>query len=401
MNDANPMQMLRAADRWATWLVALAIVAVTLVGCGGGGVGVGGTGGYASGPIAGFGSVIVNGIEFDDRSARIEDEDGATLASSILRLGMRTEIDSGAISGSGDAITAVATRIRVVSDIVGLVTAVDTTANTLSVLGQTVKIAATTVFDESFTGGLAGVTIGQAVEVYAYFDPSGPGSFTATRVEPRSTAPTSYKVRGLVRNFDNSAKTFTIGGVVFNFSGVPPSGVPGTLGENSLVSVRVATTQVSGQWSVQSFGVATRSLGDLDRARVRGLITSFSSATQFSVNGQAVDASLAPAVGGLGLGVRVEAEGPVVAGVLRATKVEIEDLSGAQSGFKLKGTIGAHLPGIQVFTLRGVTVFYGAPGVQFENGSAANIATGVAVEVRGVLSSDGTRLFATRVRFGS
>ncbi len=158
---------------------------------------------------------------------------------------------------------------------------------------------------------------------------------------------------------------------------------------------------MGGQWSVESFGVATRSLGDLDRARVRGLITSFSSTTQFSVNGQAVDASLVPAVGGLGLGVRVEAEGPVVAGVLRATKVEIEDLSGAQSGFKLKGTIDVHLPGIQVFTLRGVTVFYGAPGLQYDNGSAANIGPNEAVEVRGVLSSGGTRLLATRIRFGT
>jgi hypothetical protein len=364
-------------------------------------VGGGGTGGYASGPITGFGSVIVNGIEFDDRGARIEDEDGATLASSVLRLGMLTEIDSGAITGSDDAATAVATRIRVVSDLVGLVTAKDTTANTLSVLGQTVKIAPTTVFDESFTNGLAGVAVGQAVEVYAYFDPTGPGSFTATRVEPRSTTPASYKVRGLVRNFDNNAKTFTIGGITFNFASVPPSGVPGTLGNNSLVSVRVATTQANGQWTVLSFGVTTRSLGDLERARVRGLITSYTSATQFSVNGQAVDASLAPAVTGLGLGVRVEAEGPVVAGVLRATKVSIEDLSGSQAGFKLKGTIGVHLPLAQLFSLRGVTVLYGAPGVQYDNGSAASIATGVAVEVRGVLSSDGTRLLATRIRFGT
>ena len=47
----------------------------------------------------------------------------------------------------------------------------------------------------------------------------------------------------------------------------------------------------------------------------------------------------------------------------------------------------------------GVTVFYGGAGVQFDGGTAANLAVGVKIEVRGILSADGTRLLATRIKF--
>jgi hypothetical protein len=47
-----------------------------LLSCGGGGpaivgIGSGGSGGITSGPITGFGSVIVNGVKFDDTAARV------------------------------------------------------------------------------------------------------------------------------------------------------------------------------------------------------------------------------------------------------------------------------------------------------------------------------------------
>jgi hypothetical protein len=398
MSASSPLRVRARLSCWFPWLLAIVVLVAAIAGCGGG-VGVGGTGAYASGPISGFGSVIVNGIEFDDSGARIEDEDGAASSSSALRLGMLTEIDSGAVAGSGDALTAVATRVRFRSEIVGLVSAKDTAANTLNVFGQTVHVTPTTVFDEVFSGGLTGVTVGQPVEVYGFYDPAGTGGFTATRIEPRTGTLAFYKVRGPVRNLDRNARTFQIGPLMFNFTALSSDDVPAGLDNGVFVRVRVSVTPVAGQWQVLSLGLAQRSLPDLDGAKLRGLVSAFTTSSNFSVNGQPVDASAAPAVTGLALGVRVEVEGPVVAGVLRATKVQIEDSSGPQTGFRLNGLVQEPIrPAFQTFVLRGVTVYYGL-GNPFDNRSAADLVKDAKVEVRGVLSADGTRLVATRIKF--
>ena len=75
--------------RWLQGLLFLA--AGVLAGCGGGGeggVGTGGTGTYALGTITGFGSIIVNGVRFDDSAASVLDDDDATRSRDELKLGM-------------------------------------------------------------------------------------------------------------------------------------------------------------------------------------------------------------------------------------------------------------------------------------------------------------------------
>ena len=86
-----------------------ASAALALFGCGGGGgdslagVGSGGTGSFASGPIRGFGSIIVGGVRYDDSAARIATDAGATASSADLRLGMMVEVNGGDIAT--DALT--------------------------------------------------------------------------------------------------------------------------------------------------------------------------------------------------------------------------------------------------------------------------------------------------------
>ena len=48
----------------------VALLTALLGGCGGG-VGSEGTGSFASGTISGFGSIIVNGVHFDERAAQV------------------------------------------------------------------------------------------------------------------------------------------------------------------------------------------------------------------------------------------------------------------------------------------------------------------------------------------
>ena len=77
-----------------------------------------------------------------------------------------------------------------------------------------------------------------------------------------------------------------------------------------------------------------------------------------------------------------------------------EVMSAHAEGFELHGAFTAIDTTAQTFVLRGITVAYGGGGVDFRKGTAAQLAVGVQVEVRGMLSADGTMLQATRISFG-
>ena len=69
-------------------------------------------------------------------------------------------------------------------------------------------------------------------------------------------------------------------------------------------------------------------------------------------------------------------------------------------GFEIGGAIVGPVDTVaHTFTMRGPTVVNYASAT-FSGGTAANLATGVKVEVRGNLSADGTQVLATNVKFG-
>ena len=70
--------------RWH--VLARALAAGLMLSACGGGVETGGTGAYIEGPVAGFGSVIVNGVRLDERGARIEDAEGRPQPAAALQL---------------------------------------------------------------------------------------------------------------------------------------------------------------------------------------------------------------------------------------------------------------------------------------------------------------------------
>jgi hypothetical protein len=385
------------ADRagWAgaaavAWLAAFMAVA-PLSGCGGG-VGEGGTG-YASGPITGFGSVIVNDIVFDDSLARVEDGDGGSRARSDLRLGMTVEIESDAIVGSG----ARASRVRFDSAIVGPVESVE--ADGFVVLGQRVAVEATTVFDSALAEGLRAVQPGQLVEVYGLFD-AGEARFRATRVE-RRTAVLAYRLRGLVNGIDEGTKTLRIGTGLFAYGAA--AATPPDLAVGSFVRLFVATDPpgLLGRRQVLRFGEVQRPLLDVDGCSVKGHVTRFNSLSDFRVDGRPVDASAAEVNGGtVVVGARVEVSGSLRAGVLVATRVEVRsDQFERDRLFELRGPIDSLAADRTSMQVRGITVGLTRPPL-YPNGSAAALAVGRQVEVRGVVSvGDGTRLDALVVTF--
>lgn len=385
------------------WVQAL-FLALALGGCGGG-VDSGGTGAplqsFASGPITGFGSVIVNGVRFDDTLASVTDDDGVARSRGDLRLGMTAGIRGSTITtdASGSQVSTAST-IAFGSELLGKVDGIDSAGSRLTLLGQSVDVLATTVFDDtSLPGGLASLAIGDVVEVYALLD-AATGRYKATRIE-RKGAVSTYRLRGIVSRLDTQNRSFSIGGARISYAG-SMGAPPASLADGSMVRVRLQTARVADLWLAAGLGDGVQTPMDHDDVRLEGLISAFTSAARFSVNGIAVDASGISPPAGLALGVHVEVEGLGRAGVLVASKVATQSADdAAHHEFELRGPVMAVDASSRSFVLRGVTVEYALSGVptEFRNGTAATLAAGVNVEVRGMLWHHGTRLLASRVTF--
>ena len=396
----SPWRAVRAACRHA----ALVGIAVALVaGCGG--VDSGGTGApstaYASGPITGFGSVIVNGVHFDDRGATVSDTEGNPRSRDELRLGMTTEVRGSAIGTDVDGNAAsVASGIVFGSEILGPLSANDLAARTLTVLGQTVDIATSTVFDTGLTGGQAALVVGDIVEVYGHFD-AATGRYGATRIE-RKTAVVAYRLRGVVSALDTTSKTFSIGATRISYLGLSAANLPSTLANGAIVRVRIALAPRGPVWNAIRVADGVATIENREEVTVKGLVSAFTSTTAFSVNGTPVDARAAVFPGGsagLGLGSRVEVQGATVGGVLVATQVAlVTDGEDAGQSFETRGAITALDTVERTFVVHDVTVSY-AGTIDYRNGGPGDLAIGRTVEARGTLSADGTRLHASRITF--
>ena len=165
----------------------LVLTGATLAACGGGDVlisagppGTGGTGVFAQGAISGFGSVIVNGIKFDDTQAGIE-LDGLSVASTVLRLGMMAVVQG---QRGADLMLGTASTIEVWSAAQGPVSQIS--ANTFKLAGMTVQTDSNTVFDG--LASVAAMSPGLRVTVWGLQAGSDGQRWTATRVAVASAS---------------------------------------------------------------------------------------------------------------------------------------------------------------------------------------------------------------------
>lgn len=388
-----------------SFLRALVAALVLLLASCGGGVETGGTGptgsSYVEGPVNGFGSVFVAGIRFDDGSARIEDADGVSRSRDDLRLGMVVGVEASTIgTDAGGTRNAVATRIRLGSELLGPITATGPGGNVMAVLGQQVRLTTSTVVDG--VPGAAALQVGDIVEVHGFFDARAiVANYVATRVERRTSAPPAYRVRGIARDVDSAARTLRIGAQTFDLGA---TGLPPGLNDGAYVRLVVQTTQVNGRWPVTTIAVDERRLPDRDEAELEGLITSFTSTARFAVNGIAVDASNASfpkGTSGIELGARVQVKGRAsVGGVVAASVEPRSDDDSFNLGVDLRDAIANLDTAAKTFTLRGVTVFYGsAPPPRYDNGTEADLVNGRRVRVRATLDLDRVRVVAQRITF--
>ena len=215
-----------------------------LAGCGGvdsGGTGTGSASTLAVGPITGFGSIIVNGVRYDDALAAISDDDGVVRTTAELKLGMSAEVIASAVSVVDGVATASASSIRVRSMIEGPVESIDLAAGQLLAIGQNVLIVAGTVFD---LGGSVPLAVGDLIEVHATLDVAR-SSYVATRIERRA-ALARYKLRGVVTEFDPVGRTLRMGALRIDWSGVAPDDPASTLAP-ARTSTAWVTASVSGR----------------------------------------------------------------------------------------------------------------------------------------------------------
>lgn len=394
-----------AGGRLSGWLsgwLAAGLAMVLLVACGGGGggdvagVGTGGTGTVSSvvtmGPISGFGSVIVAGVRYDDSRAVVTDEDGRVRSRADLKLGMVTTIRGSAdfVAGNG-----VAESIRFGSEIVGPVGGIDLAAGHFTVLGATVSVKPTTVFDERLAG-LAALRPGDVVEVYGGFNAAA-GAYTATRIELRTQA-SPYKLRGAVTALDVVQRRFSLGGVRIDYDAVP-GGERSVLADGVVVQAFAARLPAGGVWRVDGVVPAQRAVLTGGESKLEGSISSLSSQTAFVVDGVQVDAGAARIAGVLAVGRLVEVEGYARDGVLVAREVETHDEDASDDeAFDLSGVMDEFDPASQRFRLRGLWINASGP-VIFEQGSRSDLANGRHVEVKGRFDSSSGTIIAARIEF--
>lgn len=394
--------------RPALTVLAVAATAALLGACGGGGsnvaAGTGGTGApatsgsqqLAAGTITGFGSVIVDGVRYDDSAAtvKVERDPASTSSGSLgeLKLGMRVEVKA---DDDGKA-----TEVTVASEVVGRIVSVSATG--FVVAGQTVRVstdaASPTVFEG--VGNLEGLVVGDLVEVHGTRDVDD--AIVATRIERKDpSAAISIRVVGTVSALKADAKTFSIGGLTVTWTEATrrlPAGV--VLADGLRVAVWTDTAiGADGTMSAKSIVVRRPAAADSTTARVGGAVRALDVAAKtFKVDGIDVDASAATfrkgSAADLANGRKVRVRGTFVAGVLKATEVQfVKDRDDA--AVALTGVV-TDFAGT-VFKVRGVPVDVSGPDIRYEHGDAANLADGVLVKIEGAVDADAVK--PTKVEF--
>lgn len=189
---------------WLRWSIysACVLVCLGLASCGGGsslagGVGTGGSG-LAEGSVSGFGSVIVDGVEYDDTNATVlvDNAQGQTDLGEV-KLGQRVRITH---SQAG-----VADEIRVLPQLRGSASSAANAEGWFQMLGQWVQIVATsdTLNTPTVLDGLSTVSANDELEVHGawVFDSLRNASvLVASRIEKLSGSADPVTISGVVRS---------------------------------------------------------------------------------------------------------------------------------------------------------------------------------------------------------
>ncbi len=203
-------------------ITCLAVAAALgLTACGGGGSSSGEstlTTSNITGVITGFGSVYVDGIEYETDNANFT-LDGVAGTENQLAIGMVVSLQG---TVNADGTTGTATAVTFADEVEGTLLANNFLADgTLNIMGQTVHIIDTTSLDSEVLGvdTFESIAVGNVVEVSGFSD--GSGTIYATRIEVKKEAlevGDNIELKGVISSLDTAGQTFTLGGLTIDYS---------------------------------------------------------------------------------------------------------------------------------------------------------------------------------------
>lgn len=287
----------------------LALGTIALAGCSNGGNNTV-TGQTISGTITGFGSVYLNGVEYETAGASVT-LDGSAGGETDLQVGMVVNVQG---TPNPDGATGTASRITYADVVEGLILAVNLThgTGTLNVMGQTVQVNELTIFDSNVPGiTLDTITLNNMAEISGYTD--GSGTIYATRVEIKQQTfqpGDLLELKGIISNLDSTAMTFRIGALVVDYS--QATQLPGNLGNDLHVEVKGTTAPIDngGTYTFVADQVEMFDDGDIgigasegDALHLQGVVTAIDAANRLLViNGQMMEVRADAMRNGLTLG---------------------------------------------------------------------------------------------------
>lgn len=329
-------------------LLCSALTALALASCGGGGGGGGGTTaggiggtGISYGSVTGFGSVIVNGVEYDTDSADFEVE-GASGDQGDLAIGMVVTVTH---DGNGNA-KSVSYNDNVEGPVANKID-IDGVNGSFDVLGVAVTVDSLTVYEG--TTGISALANDDIVEVSGTL--TGDNTVLATRVEKKGTCATlgagEIEVKGTITSIID-ADTFAIDSLTVDYSGGTAGLVVGDYVEVKSDDCPSGNTITASSVELENEGP---DLSDLDEGEddmeIKGLVADYvASPCAFTVNGQSVIAANDSLCSDLTLadGDMVEVEGNLNnTGDLVASQISLED-SDEDVDDELCGTITVNNP---------------------------------------------------------
>jgi hypothetical protein len=327
-------------------IALFAALAALLGSCGGGTGGTGVTNPPAptntlSVGVMTKGSVIVNGVHYDDTNATVLIDNTPKTGQIDTQSGMVVKL---AGSVNSDGITGTAQQVRALVEVRGIPDQVNATANppNLRVLNQTVFVDDQTIYS-NLANGIASITVNVTpIEVHGLRDSTG--NVHATRIEANTAQmadATTDEIRGVVSNANpttGNPTTFNLGSQAVNVvSGamILPTGATFTNG--SVVEVYCSVQPCINSGAFQASVVRVEEAADTafqpqsgEQYEVEGLIAGFTnSTTPFFVAGTPVTLTGSTVFEGglvtdLGNDVRVEAEGSFNGSTLVAAKIEFK-----------------------------------------------------------------------------
>lgn len=360
----------------------------------------------ASGTVTGFGSIFVNGKKFETENVevRIGDDNPKHCQVNVsstcgLKKGMTVTVN-GSFSGNRHT----ANTVRQKDAVEGLVESV--AADQLVVMGQTVLVDSTTIFDNNFSPAA-----GDFVEVNGLIQPNG--IIQATFIE-KKLANVTPEVRGYVSSHVAGSSTFRIGSLIVDYVGAiiadmpPPNGnnwdglFVEVKGANASAFNSTTTTLTASKVELEQKGFGD----DVDEFEVEGFVTDiisvdlntrvarfFIGTTEVRTTGgtEFREGTIDEVV----IGAKVSAEGRLENGVLIATHVKFKESA------RLEGDIAAvtGTTPTQTLTIKGL------PGVIVMTNDQTRIDNGplqanLHVRVRGRLSGANI-IIATRIKVES